>query len=110
MFKTKHRLVQPKVRVLASRSLRPGRRWSRWAFGIAAVFIISALTALFLSDGRFAVTVDEPTLTRGEVARGAAVSTCFTPAQACADSIVTRIDEARSEMSSVSTYETVSAG
>jgi phospholipase D len=98
MFKTKHRLVQPKVRVLASRSLRPGRRWSRWAFGIAAFFAISALTISFLSDGRFAVGVDEPALTPGDVARGAAVSTCFTPAQRCKDSIVTRINEAKSEI------------
>lgn len=98
MFKAKHRLVQPKVRNLASRSLRPGRRWSRWAFVLAAVFTITVLTTLFLSVGRFAIGVDEPTLTRGDVARGAAVSTCFTPAQPCADSIVERINEATSEI------------
>ena len=96
MFRAKHRLVQPKVRVLASRSLRPGRRWSRWAFGASAVFTITALTTLVLNVGRFGV--DEPTLTPRDVARGAAVSTCFTPAQPCADSIVTRINEARSEI------------
>ncbi len=42
--------------------------------------------------------MDEPALTPGDVARGAAVSTCFTPAQPCAESIVTRINEARSEI------------
>lgn len=78
MFKAKHRLVQPKIRDLASRSLRRRRRWSHWAFGIAAVFIILGLMPLFLSDGRFAVWVDEPTLTPADVARGATVSTCFT--------------------------------
>jgi phosphatidylserine/phosphatidylglycerophosphate/cardiolipin synthase-like enzyme len=42
--------------------------------------------------------VDEPALTPGDVARGAVVNSCFTPAQTCGDSIVTKINEARSEI------------
>ncbi len=95
MFKEKHRLVQPKVRILASRSLRSRQRWLRSTLPKAAALSIS-LTTLILIVARLAVTVDELTLTPADLARGARVSTCFTPAQACAESIAAKINEARS--------------
>jgi phosphatidylserine/phosphatidylglycerophosphate/cardiolipin synthase-like enzyme len=117
--------MEQKVPVLASGSPRSGRRWSDWAYGVAK-FSIPALSVLFLSyawftagvdkpaqtpvavpsgasepaqtPGAFACGASEPAQTPRGVVRGAAVSTCFTPRQPCEDSIVTKINEGRSEI------------
>jgi len=97
MFKAKRRLVQPKVRSLAHRSLRLRRRSLHSAHAIAVALAITA-TALILIATRRTVTVDDSLVTPADLARGATVSTCFTLAQACRDEIVTRINKATSEI------------
>lgn len=92
------RLVPPPRRDLSSRRLRR-RHLSRSAVGLIGIALLGTfLLGLLLSREFPVIWTREHVQTEAVETRSPSVTTCFTPAQACADLIVGILDHAQSEI------------
>ena len=99
------RLVTPPRRDLSSRRLRR-RHLSRSAVGLLGIALLgTVLLGLGLLSLEFPaiwtrehVQTERPSRSAAVETRSPSVTTCFTPAQACADLIVSILDHAQSEI------------
>lgn len=97
---SKKRVVAPPRRDLSTRRMRR-RRWPLTVLAILAIallgmgFVLIETQALPLQERTPSDDLPSPS---GHVMQNPSVTTCFTPAQACADLIVVILNNARSEI------------